>query len=173
MINRQTILPIALRFGFFCGVGHAALVTFALAFGFNLYSPVMFFQFVISVIFIQRCIRSIRENEGEGFISFKHAFVSGLMVCFFAFSLLGLVEYIVGAAVFPDMLTDSKNDMLQNLQAMEQFLSESQLEESYKNFEELTLGGLVANDAISKFFWGILLSLILAFIHRRKQPIQL
>ncbi|MFM7078693.1 MAG: DUF4199 domain-containing protein [Bacteroidota bacterium] len=140
--------------------------------GSSLYHPAMVFSFVISFIFIRRCIKSIRENEGEGFIKFKHAFASGAFMCFFAFLLLGLIEYILGATVFPNMLEVSKNEMLRNIQTAEFMMSESQIEQSYDNFEKLTLGGLAMNDAGSKFFWGILLSLILALIFRRKRPIQ-
>lgn len=173
MVNRHTIVPVALRFGFFCGIAHSVLIVTMLSSGSSLYHPAMVFSFVITVIFIQRCIKSIRENEGEGFITFKHAFASGVFMCFFAFVLLGLVEYILGATMFPNMLEASKNEMLRNIQSADFLMSESQIDQSYDNFEKLTLGGLAMNDAGSKFFWGIFLSLVLALILRRKQPIQL
>jgi hypothetical protein len=172
MVNRQSILPVALRFGFFCGTAHAVLIVAILSSGSSLYHPATIFAFVITFIFILRCVRSIRENEGEGFISFKHAMVSGAFMCFFAFLLLGLVEYILGATLFPNMLEMSKNEMLRNIEAAEFIMSESQIERYYDDIEKLTLAGLTMNDAASKFFWGLLLSLILALSLRRKRPIQ-
>lgn len=172
MLNRQVIAPIALRFGFFCGVCHSIMTIAVIYFGGTLYDPAMFFGVVLTIAFTMRCIKSIRENEGEGFITFKHAFFTGVALSFFAFLLYGLVVYLLGALVFTDMLSHAINEMLRSVEMLDGILNESQRDTLLDGYEKLTLGELAFNDASSKFFWGIFISLILALILKKKPPVQ-
>ncbi|MFM7177536.1 MAG: DUF4199 domain-containing protein [Bacteroidota bacterium] len=173
MINRHLIWPISIRYGFFCGISQIILLATILASGGSIYHPALALGWIITYVYIHRFIKSLRENEGEGYISFRHAYFCGLTLSFFAFLLYGLVLYLLGTLVFPEILTDARNELLRNAEAMERIFSSSSFfkaDDLYEAYENITLGQFAYSESLSKFLGALFLSLVAALILRRKQP---
>ena len=173
MINRHLIWPLSIRYGFFCGISQIALLVTILSGGGSIYHPAMALGWIITYVFLHRFIKSLRENEGEGYISFRHAYFGGMALSFFAFLLYGLVLFLLGAFAFPEILTAARTELLRNAEAMEQIFSSNRFfkaDDLYEAYENITLGQFAYSESLSKFLGALFLSLVAALILRRKQP---
>lgn len=173
MINRHLIWPLSIRYGFFCGISQIILLVTILSTGGSIYHPALALGWIITYVYIHRFIKTLRENEGEGYISFRHAYFCGLSLSFFAFLLYGLVLYLLGTLVFPEILADARRELLRNAEVMEQVFSSNSFfkaDDLYQAYENITLGQFSYSEALSKFLGALFLSLIAALILRRKQP---
>ncbi|MFZ9942161.1 MAG: DUF4199 domain-containing protein [Bacteroidia bacterium] len=170
MLNRHVIWPLAMRHGFFCGISNLALLLTVLSAGGSIYNPAMAIGWLITYLFLHRFMKYLRENEGEGFLTFKHAFFAGFAMSFFAFVLYGMALFLIGAFVFPGLLTDARNELLRNAEALEGILPVSNVDDMYEAYERISLGQLAYTESLSKFLGGLFLSLVAALILRKKQP---
>ncbi|MFM2190254.1 MAG: hypothetical protein RL491_640 [Bacteroidota bacterium] len=173
MLNRNVIWPLSIRYGFFCGISQIALLVTILSGGGSIYHPAMALGWIITYVYLHRFIKSLRENEGEGYISFRHAYFGGMALSFFAFLLYGLVLFLLGAFAFTEILTAARTELLRNAEAMEQIFSSNRFfkaDDLYEAYENITLGQFAYSESLSKFLGALFLSLVAALILRRKQP---
>lgn len=173
MINRHLIWPLSIRYGFFCGISQIVLLVTVLSTGGSIYHPALALGWILTYVYLHRFIKSLRESEGEGYITFRHAYFCGLTLSFFAFLLYGLVLYLLGTLVFPEILTDARSELLRNAEAMERIFSSNSFfkaDDLYEAYENITLGQFAYSESLSKFLGALFLSLVAALILRRKQP---
>ena len=52
--------------------------------GWNYFGPVSALTWIIPLPFLYRSVKNYREHNGEGFITFKKAFVEGMKTTFFS-----------------------------------------------------------------------------------------
>ena len=131
------------------------LLVTVLSTGGSIYHPALALGWIITYVYLHRFIKSLRESEGEGYITFRHAYFCGLTLSFFAFLLYGLVLYLLGTLVFPEILTDARSELLRNAEAMER-------QDPKGNAGMVAAGGLAAALSTAD---GLLLTIANALSH--------
>ena len=76
----------------------------------------------IPILFIYLCIKKYRDEELEGFISYKESLSIGIVVSFVYASLFGMMLYAYGTFINADFLELHKNEALDGVAALEKYI---------------------------------------------------
>ncbi|MBL7926180.1 MAG: DUF4199 domain-containing protein [Bacteroidia bacterium] len=161
----------SLRFGAYYGVAAFAFAVIITAMVGNPLGPASWFGVWIPILFIARSILMHRKIH-DGFISFGEAFRTGFYTIVCGGVLYGLMVYMYGSLVVPQMLDNYKSSSIADVEqiATMQIISESWLEKMVDSINQTSLGNALMGDYFNKIIGGAIVSLIMAAIYKRNIP---
>lgn len=141
----------------------------------NPFGPVKFLGVVIPAVFMYLAVRRFREQETEGFITFRQAFAIGSIFVMVYSSLCGMLTFLHGSLLDPGLTERIMQFNLEGLGMMKDAMLEYRGREEYERLLEEAkntgMGDIAMGDFISKAFGSTLLALVIAIILRKKPPI--
>lgn len=143
----------------------------------------------IPIVFIYLGIKNHRDKELGGFINFVKALGAGMFITFAFASLFNMLVYSFGTFVAPNLVDRQMSEFVEQLDEMQksidqmkamgnesfvqslQLLYDKAADELEKHPESFTLGSFTWNDFQTKLAGGFFVSLIMALILKRKEPL--
>lgn len=128
---------------------------------------------ILSMLFVFVGIRSYRDAELGGVISFGKAFLTGLLISFIASFIFGLFTIILYKFIYPnfanEMMDFCKRSVMESGQSKEVIDAHlAELESNRELFTNIPFNGFIMFATV--FLIGIFISLISSFILKRKEP---
>lgn len=127
---------------------------------------------ILSMLFVFFGIRSYRDTELAGSISFGKAFLTGLLIAFVASVIFGIFTIILYKFISPNLgneiMDHYKRSIIESGKSKEIIDAQLSEMESYRDiYNNVVLQGLLMFATV--FFIGIIISLISSFILKRKK----
>lgn len=170
---QKSYLNTAIHYGAYYGLSafiFSALLSYTLG---NPLGLVSWLGVWIPVLFICLAMKHQRDNVSEGYIDYWEAFRTGLSTIFFGGILFGMLLYLFGTVVQPNLLADYKTDMLNETENMRnlKFFNEALVDSIVDGIEKTTLGSAITGDYFNKTLGAALVSLVAAAIYKRNKNI--
>jgi hypothetical protein len=153
--------------------GLAGFVSFIIyyALGTNPMGNISWLTAWIPILFIYLGTKKHRDEVLGGAMTYGQAFLGGLIITLLWATLNGMLTYLFGAFIDASFVDIYKEDAYEQMEAARAFMSEEILDQAMKSIEEMSLGQMVQGDVFNKLFGGLIVSLIIAAINKRKQDI--
>jgi hypothetical protein len=169
-MNRNPVIFNSLHYGTICGLVVFALYLLIYFTGYSAFGPLSFITALVPVFFLRSAIRHVRNEHGEGYITFGKAFSTGLYTSFFYALLFGMSFYLMAVFIAPGLLNEYKKIAEESIEQSAWLFSETMMEVARENNDRLGMTDLVYGEAFRKFIWAVLLSLIFALAMKRALP---
>lgn len=148
-----------------------------------------YFGIWIPVVVIYFGIKHHRDKELNGYIDYIKALGTGMFISFVSISLFSILVYSFGTFVAPDVLDRQMAEVMEGLNEMQnsinqmkdmgsnslaeslQTLYDKAAEELEKHPENFTLSSFIWGDFQAKLYGGFFVSLIIALILKKKEPL--
>ena len=138
--------------------------------GFNPFGAISYIVLWLPFLFSYFTIKTIRDEQMEGYISYGQAFVKSGMMIFVWASLSGMLVYLFGFLVDDSWVEIFINQSLKDLEPAAEFLGEDLIESAVKAIEESTVFSLAWSDFQTKALGGLVVSFIMAAFLYKKPP---
>ena len=162
---------LALNFGAYYGLSAFAVFILMQATGSNPFGFLLIFlSGLLMIVWLSMVIKTLRDKHLGGFISYKDAFLTSLLTLLLASALYGILLYIDGIVIYPNLLDEYKifmQSQTEQLTTMKAF--ESLAEQMEEEIDKTTLSQFAMSEFTSKSFWGTILCLILSAIFKRNK----
>jgi len=161
---------IRIQFNYGTLAGLAAFTTFLIWYylGFNPLGDISWVNVIFPILFITLGIKQIRNTLGEGFISFREGLGAGFMISFVYASLFGMLIFLYGAFIDNSFFQIHITETMARLEQARAIVGEAMTDELLTANKTMTLQKQAIMDFQVKWIGGILLTLIIALIFRRK-----
>ena len=168
------IMRTALNIGAFYGISSFAFFLFLYSKGLAPGSSSSWLGAWIPILFSVWGIRTYRDHECGGTISYWHAFRAGFLTIACGALLFGLLFYLYGIIGSTDLLDNYKQEMLKEVEqtesAMKSLLGDKIYDTMVDNVNKTTLASVAVSDFFNKCLSGFFLSLIVAAFLKRNPP---
>lgn len=169
---KQTII----KFGIYSAVTAAVLFFLALTLGSELsYTTqeiIGYSNILISLSFVFFAIKHYRDNVNNGIISFKKAFIIGILITLIASTMVGIIDRFYVAFINPDFMQEYLNYHIEaiessGLSAAEISTQKQQMIDQMELFKNPIIAFSIMFFTV--FFIGIIISSLSSLILQRKQ----
>lgn len=161
----------ALKYGAYYGMASFAFAVILTQLVGNPLGPASWFGVWIPILFIAIAIKAHRQSY-LGYISFGEAFRTGFYTIVCGGVLYGLLVYMYGTLVVPEMIDNYKASSLADIEQVGgmQLIGDTWLEKMADSIDKTTLGNALTGDYFNKIIGAAITSLIMAAIYKRKLP---
>lgn len=136
---------------------------------------VKFIGLLVPAIFMYLSIKRFREQEGEGFLSYRQGFALGSIFTLIYASLCAMLTFLHAGLIDSTFMDWIIQEDLEGLGVAKEFILEyggrDAYEEALTNTQNIGVSDVAFRDFFSKAFGGSLLALVIAGIVRKKAPI--
>lgn len=169
MENQRSQVKVAMNYGTLSGLSGVVIFLLFYFMGTDIQSKLpQWISYVILIIFIIIGIKSYRDEDLGGFISYGKSLGTGILIAIFS----GIIGAVFGVVFFtyiaPEMIDRIIESVQEDLSA--KGMSESQIEQAVSYTRKfMTPMWLFAFSVISSAFMGLLFSLIISIFTRKEQ----
>lgn len=161
----------ALHYGSLSGI---AIVLFNMVLyvsGFNIFGQMGLLGIWIPIVFLVMATRYHREHTLSGRMSYRQGLSIGFATTIFSVTLYALCFYLFGTIYETNLLDSYKSQALESLHQGEHLLSEKMMDKAIESIDIMTMATLAFGEAFNKMIGGVIATLIIAAVFRRKQQI--
>lgn len=129
----------------------------------------LFYVFIVAGLYIS--IKQYGKEQLNGFLTYKVSLSYGILVSFFASVILAFFTYLLYKLIDPDLINKLKE--LQIEEMLKRGITEDQIEymQDSSIFKMMLSPGMIAISSLFTYtIVGVLLSLIVSFFTKSKQP---
>lgn len=162
---------VLLNYGSIAGLAGFVAFIIYYAMGTNPMGNISWLTAWLPILFIYLGTKKHRDDVLGGAMSYGQAFLGGLIITLIWATLVGMLTYLFGAFVDASFVDIYKEDAYEQMEAARAFMSEEILDKAMQGIEQMTLGQMVQGDVFNKLFGGLIVSLIIAAINKRKKDI--
>ena len=170
----QAIVNTALRFGIAYTSAQAIILVVSHVTGANPFGPVRLWMLLLLPVFIFSGLRYLARFEVAKYLSYLSAFRTGSMISFLGSACSAMLVYIYTVLAGPGLLQKHKAEMQEMLKIAEPQLTDAlgkqNLIRMAEEIEKVTPSSLAFDDFFQKIIFGIIISFILAFFFKKRQP---
>lgn len=170
-MNPGRLVHIALNYGALSGLSCFGMFLLLYFLGFNPLGSISIVGIWIPVVFICLSTKTYRENELEGFMSYKQGIKIGFFTALSGGLLFAFLIYIFGRIIDENLVENYKKEFIVQLEATKSFFSDKMYDMYMTSINEQTMSKLAFSEFISKAIGGLIVSLITAAIFKKQPPI--
>ncbi len=160
-----------LNFGSIAGLAGFVAFIIYYAIGSNPFGNVTWLTSWIPIVFIYLGTKKYRDETLGGSMTYGQAFSGGLIITLVWATLTGMLAYLFGAFIDGSFVDLYKEDTYEQLEQARGMLGDDMVDMAMKEIEKVTLGSMVQGDVINKVFGGVIVSLIIAAVNKKKPDI--
>ena len=168
-MGENYVFKTAIHYGSLSGI---AIVIFYMVLyfsGFNLFGQMSILGIWIPIVFLVLATKYHRNHNLGGFMTYRQGLSIGFITTIFSATLFGLFFYLFGTVYDLSVLDTYKMQAEISLEEGKALLSEKMLDKAMESIELVTMSSLAFSEAFNKTIGGIIATLIIAAVFRRKQ----
>ncbi len=159
----------AIHYGSLSGI---AVIVFYIALyygGFNVFGQMSFLGVWIPIVFLVMATKYHRSHNLGGFMTYRQGLAVGFATTIFSITLFGLFFYLFGTVIATNLLDLYKSQAAESLEQGKGLLSERMMDKAFESIDTMTISSLAFSESFNKMIGGVIATLIIAAIYRRKQ----
>jgi len=126
------------------------------------------YALMIQAMGVWICLKKWIQQEKEGVNTFKSIFRIGVWTTIVYSTLYGALCYLFNSLAATDLLNETVNELLYNLEQMEGLIGEKQQTMYAQIYGSINFSILCFSEVFTKFMTGMIISLVLALVFKQK-----
>lgn len=123
----------------------------------------------IPIVFIYQGTKRWKDDEFKGFINYGKAFAAGLIITVAYALLYGMLSYLFILLVDGGIFEAHLDEIMWVMEQARQFLGDEATDKMMEEVDKMTLFSAITGNAFNKLFGGLLISLVVAGILKKKE----
>jgi hypothetical protein len=167
-MGENRVFRTALHYGSLSGI--AIVIFYAVVYfsGFSVFGQVSLLGIWIPIVFLVLAIRYHRDHNLGGFMGYRQGLSVGFMTTVFSATLFALTFYLFGTLFDSNLLESYKSQAAESLEEGKSLLSEKMMDKAMESIDTMTMSSLAFSEAFNKMLGGVIATLVIALIFRRK-----
>jgi len=141
--------------------------------GFSIFGQISLLGIWVPIVFLSMAVKFHRNHNLKGNMTYRQGLSIGFLTSIFSVTLFGLFFYLFGTVYDVTILEVYKSQAALSLEQGKDLLSDKMLDKAMESIDLVTMSSLAFSEAFNKLIVGVIATLIIAAIYRRKpQTIQ-
>jgi hypothetical protein len=163
-------IKLAVNYGVLAGITSFGLILLLYLFGKNPLGNFSWITFWVPILFITLAIKNYRDNDLGGYINYGEGLLVGVMLSLVYGSLYAMLIFMFGNFLAPEVVDMHREETIGAMEPMQEAMPEL-YDRLYEEVLKLDISRIATSEFINKAIWGIVLSLIIAAVLKRKPSI--
>jgi hypothetical protein len=170
-MGESTMLKTAIHYGSLSGIAVILFYMMLYFSGFSVFGQMSILGIWIPVVFLVMATRFHRNHHLGGTMTYRQGLSIGFTTTVFSATLFGLFFYLFGTVYDMSLLESYKTQAAESLEQGKDLLSDKMMDKAMESIDLVTMSSLAFSEAFNKMISGVIATLIIAAMFRRKPQI--